>query len=130
MSLLAHNSVETTNRSQPNLLLHAEGIITLAASVLLYHQQGFGWLAFALLLLIPDVSMIGYLINKRVGSAIYNAAHTYSVPLLIGMAGLLLSSPLAVQVALIWFAHIAMDRAIGYGLKYATDFKDTHLSRV
>jgi hypothetical protein len=26
--------------------------------------------------------------------------------------------------------HIGMDRALGFGLKYETDFKDTHLGRV
>jgi hypothetical protein len=36
----------------------------------------------------------------------------------------------AVQLGLIWFAHIGVVRAIGYGLKYPTGFKDTHLQRV
>jgi Domain of unknown function (DUF4260) len=29
-----------------------------------------------------------------------------------------------------FITHIGVDRAIGYGLKYPTGFKDTHLQRV
>ena len=36
----------------------------------------------------------------------------------------------ATKVALIWLAHTGADRLFGYGLKYPTAFKDTHLSRV
>ena len=36
----------------------------------------------------------------------------------------------SIKLGLIWLAHIGMDRAIGYGLKYPTNHKDTHLQRV
>ena len=39
-------------------------------------------------------------------------------------------SETAAKVALIWLAHIGMDRLLGYGLKYPSAFKDTHLQRV
>ena len=48
----------------------------------------------------------------------------------LGIIGMLVGAPLAVAVALAWFAHIGMDRLAGYGLKYPTDFKDTHLQWV
>ena len=130
MSLLTHNSIEKAARSAPNTLLTIEGVALLAAALFLYQAQGFSWMIFALGILVPDVSMLGYLVNKRIGSHVYNLAHTYTLPILIGILAMAPGSTLMVQVALIWLAHIGMDRAIGYGLKYASDFKDTHLSRV
>jgi Domain of unknown function (DUF4260) len=98
--------------------------------VLLYWANGRSWWLFALLLLAPDASMVGYLAGPRFGAALYNVFHSYPLPALLGIFGLLAGAPLTVAVALVWFAHIGMDRLVGYGLKYPTDFKDTHLQRV
>jgi Domain of unknown function (DUF4260) len=114
----------------PAAMLRAEGAVMLAGSVLLYWANGGSWWLFALLLLAPDASVVGYLAGPRVGAAIYNAFHSYPLPAAVGIFGLLAGAPLAVAVALVWFAHIGMDRLVGYGLKYPTDFKDTHLQRV
>jgi hypothetical protein len=116
--------------ARPAVMLRAEGAAMLAGSVLLYWANGVSWWLFALLLLAPDVSMVGYLAGPRGGAAIYNAFHSYPLPAALGIFGLLAGAPLAVAVALVWFAHIGMDRIVGYGLKYATGFKDTHLQRV
>src|SRR5918997_6797260 len=102
----------------------------LLTSVMLYWASGGSWLLFALLLLVPDLSMLGYLAGPRAGAAVYNVFHAYPLPAVLGAFGLLGGSPLAVAVALVWFAHIGMDRLVGYGLKYPTEFKDTHLGRV
>jgi hypothetical protein len=99
-------------------------------SALLYWVNGESWIMLALLLLVPDLSMLGYLAGSRNGAAVYNAFHVYPLPALLAAFGLLEGSPLTIGVALIWFAHIGMDRALGYGLKYPTGFKDTHLERV
>jgi hypothetical protein len=56
--------------------------------------------------------------------------HTYTLPALLMALALATQWPLGVQLALIWFAHIGMDRTVGYGLKYPTEFKDSHLQRV
>ena len=114
----------------PRLLLHLEGAAVFAMSVLGYHTSGGSWLLFALLLLAPDLSMVGYLVGNRAGAAVYNAVHTYAPPLALLGYGLWGASPLALSLALIWLAHIGMDRMVGYGLKYASGFKDTHLGRV
>lgn len=93
------------------------------------YVAGFGgplWL-FALLLLAPDLSMLAYLAGPRVGSYGYNLAHTYVAPLSLAGAGLALAAPPAVLVALVWTAHVGMDRAAGYGLKHASGFRHTHL---
>lgn len=85
---------------------------------------------FFILLFTPDISMFGYLVNNKVGAVIYNLVHTYSSPIIVIILGLLLTSPIVVSLGLILSAHIGMDRMIGFGLKYPTDFKDTHLNRV
>jgi Domain of unknown function (DUF4260) len=115
---------------RPATLLRVEGVALLALSVLLYWVNGGSWLLFGVLLLAPDLSMLGYLAGPKVGAAIYNAFHTYAMPAVVGALGMIFASPVAMAVALIWFAHIGVDRTVGYGLKYPTSFKDTHLRRV
>ena len=116
--------------ARPAAMLRVEGATMLAGSVLLYWTGGGSWWLFALLLLAPDLSMLGYLAGSRVGAFAYNAFHSYPLPAALGLVGLFVGAPLAVSVALVWFAHIGMDRLLGYGLKYPTGFKDTHLQRV
>ncbi len=114
----------------PRILLHIEGLTVLVGAVALYAHQGGSWLLFALLLLAPDLSMIGYVVNPRVGSVMYNAAHFYTVPALVLGLSLAASVPTGVLIGLIWSAHIGLDRTLGFGLKYPTAFKDSHLQRV
>jgi len=115
---------------RPATLLRVEGVALLALSVLLYWVNGGSWLLFGALLLAPDLSMLGYLAGSKVGAAIYNAFHTYAMPAVVGALGMIFASPMAIAVALIWFAHIGVDRTMGYGLKYPTSFGDTHLQRM
>jgi hypothetical protein len=114
----------------PRILLHLEGATVLLLSVLFYFQQGGHWLLFILLLLTPDFSMVGYLAGPRIGSISYNIAHIYLWPLTLIAIASSTHSALMLQLALIWSAHIGMDRMLGYGLKYPTAFKDTHLQRL
>ncbi len=116
--------------ARPAVLLRAEGATMLVGSALLYWLHGGSWWLVALLLLAPDASMLGYLAGPRFGAAAYNAFHSYPLPAVLAAFGLLGGFPLALAVALVWFAHIGMDRTIGYGLKYPTAFGDTHLGRV
>jgi hypothetical protein len=112
------------------LLLRVEGLTVLAAAVASYAFVGGSWSLFALLLLAPDLAMIGYRFGPVVGAAAYNAVHTYLAPAALGAAGLALGAPTLQALALIWIAHIGLDRALGYGLKYSTGFGDTHLGRI
>jgi hypothetical protein len=116
--------------TKPWLLLHGEGGAVLALSLLSYHRLHGGWGWFALLFLTPDVFMLGYLASQRVGAALYNLVHTLTAPSVLIAVGLLTRHPKPVAFALIWSAHIGFDRLLGYGLKYPTRFKDTHLQRV
>jgi Domain of unknown function (DUF4260) len=116
--------------SMPNILLRLEGLAVLAAALILYaHLRGNAWL-FVALILAPDLSMIGYLVNTRLGSLTYNTVHTYTLPALVLGAGLAANIPTVLFLGLIWFAHIGADRLLGYGLKYPNAFKDTHMQHV
>lgn len=101
-----------------------------AAAIALYFHADYPWWLLAALVLVPDLSMVGYLAGPTIGAAAYDAAHTYVVPVALATVGVIGDAELAVQLGLIWLTHIGVDRAIGYGLKYPTDFKDTHLQRV
>ena len=114
-------------RSGPRMLLRAEGAVLLALAVFGYARSGRSWWLFLVLLLAPDVSAVGYLAGKRLGAATYNAAHTYLGPAVLLTIGTIDRSPLLLSLGFVWFAHIGMDRAAGYGLKYRDAFAHTHL---
>ena len=116
--------------SMPRLLLHLEGAALLIAALIAYARLDFSWWTFALLFLAPDLALIPYMLNRRVGSLVYNLLHTTVFPLILAVYGLLAGSDPVLRVALIWFAHIGMDRMVGYGLKYSEEVKATHLNRV
>ncbi len=114
----------------PRVLLRVEGGAVAVAAIAVYFHEGYPWWLFVALVLAPDLSMVGYVGGVRIGAATYNAAHTYALPVVLAAIGVIAGAEVAVQVGLIWLAHIGIDRAIGYGLKYPTGFKDTHLQRV
>lgn len=124
---------EPTRTASPRdvlLLLRLEGLVALALGVTLYARADASWWLFALLILAPDLSMVGYLKDERIGARVYNAVHTYVGPALLGAAAWWLGSALAGHVALIWVAHIGFDRLLGFGLKHPTGFGDTHLGGI
>jgi hypothetical protein len=79
---------------------------------------------------LPDFSMVGYLRGNRVGAATYNAVHSSVLPVALAVMGVVTDGSLLTAVALIWLAHIGFDHLVGYGLKYAKGFKETHLARI
>jgi hypothetical protein len=111
----------------PNLILRLEGGVALALAAFGYARLGGGWLAFALLFLAPDLAMLGYFAGRRFGAGAYNAVHSYVLPVALAAAAWSLWQPIAVQLALIWIAHIGFDRILGYGLKYPDGFAHSHL---
>lgn len=113
----------------PKALLRLEGLAVLALSAAAYAQYGSGWLVFAIFILAPDLSMLGYLGGKKFGAAAYNFGHSYLFALPFLAVGILAHQPLAITAGLIWTAHIGFDRALGYGLKYGEGFGFTHLGR-
>ena len=127
---MAMNDPAGTAAGGVRVLLRLEGLALFASMVGLYAIWGGSWWVFAALFLVPDLSFIGYLAGPRSGAITYNAVHTYIPPLALAFAGFALASPLVLSVALIWLAHIGIDRALGFGLKYPTGFRVTHLGRI
>lgn len=111
-------------------LLRMEAAVILVAAVWLYGIVEAGWGMFLLLFLVPDVFMLGYLRGRRVGATVYNVGHTYLGPAALALWAGWAASPLGFHLALIWTAHIAFDRVLGFGLKDVSGFRDTHLQRV
>ena len=119
-----------------NILLRLEGLAVLLVAVGIYSQYGASWWLFAGIFLLPDVAMLGYLTSPKVGAWLHNSVHTYVMPLIF--AGVAFSfrataaeyASLIGSITLIWIAHIGFDRALGFGLKRASGFKDTHLGRI
>ena len=116
--------------TKPGTLLRIEGGSVLALSILCYREVNASWVLFVVLLLAPDLAMLGYLRGVQIGTVCYNLVHTLAGPLfLIGYA-VLQRSPWLLAYGLIWTSHIGLDRLLGFGLKYPTRFNDTHLQRV
>lgn len=113
-----------------SLLAKLEWLAILVATAIAYGLLGFSWLWFLVLILAPDLSMLGYLAGPRTGAIAYNTVHTLVAPIVLALASWWLEQAPLVALGLILLAHIAADRALGYGLKYASGFKDTHLGRI
>lgn len=95
-----------------------------------FAAPGGPWWAWVLALLLPDVGMAGYALGRRIGAVSYNVLHLYAVPFLVMMAGVGFGSTVAIAGGGLWLAHIGFDRAVGYGLRLDSGFRDTHLGRI
>ena len=111
-------------------LLRLEGLAVAVVSAGLYARTGAHWWLFAVLWLTPDLSMLGYLAGSCWGARCYNAVHSYVVPGVLALSGIVLHAPMVLPIALIWANHIGVDRLMGYGLKYSDGFGWTHLGRL
>jgi len=130
--------MESTTATEPigavsgglRIVLRMEGLALFAAMAMLYALLGGSWWLFAILFLVPDLSFAAYLAGPGVGAIVYNAAHSYIAPIALMFTGFGTAEPLLLWIATIWLAHIGLDRALGYGLKYAGGFTFTHLGRI
>lgn len=116
--------------TRPALLLRIEGALMLATSLVCYRELHASWIVFVVLLLVPDLSMAGYLAGASAGALLYNLIHTLTGALVLIGYGIFTDHFSLLPYGLIWTAHVGMDRMLGYGLKYATRFSDTHLQHV
>ena len=107
-----------------------EYIIAFFSICIVYIHWDFSIVLFLLLLLVPDISMIGYLLNTRMGAIIYNIGHHIGLASILLTISIVFNLTIPIQIAMIWLAHIFMDRAFGFGLKYANDFKETHIQKI
>jgi hypothetical protein len=111
-------------------LLKSEELIQFLGAIFLFSRLDFAWWWFPALILLPDVSMVGYLINTTVGAVLYNFVHHKGLGIIIGLSGLMMSSQLLMLIGVVLFAHACMDRVAGYGLKYLDSFKNTSLGNL
>ena len=111
-------------------LLKLEDAAKLIGAYLLTLYFGNNWWIFFALLFLPDLSMLGYLINAKWGAALYNIFHHYATAIALLGTGLALQHQNLILIGSVLFGHIAMDRLMGYGLKYEKGFKYTHLGEI
>ena len=112
------------------ILLRLEGIALFTGMTLLYGIWDGSWWVYVILFLVPDISFAAYLAGPKFGALVYNAAHSYLGPMALMTTGFASGEPLTLSIAMIWLAHIGIDRALGYGLKYEAGFAFTHLGRI
>jgi len=112
------------------ILLRLEGVVLFAGMTLLYGLWEGSWWVYAILFLAPDLSFAAYFAGPKAGAIVYNAAHSYLAPVGLMTVGLAMAALLTLSLAMIWLAHIGIDRALGYGLKYQAGFAFTHLGRI
>jgi hypothetical protein len=112
------------------LVIKIEEAAMFIVAAFLFHHIGNSWLLFALLILTPDISMLGYLVNMKTGTITYNLFHHKGVALIVSAAGYYMTNDIALSSGLILLAHSSLDRALGYGLKYPDSFQHTHLGMI
>ena len=115
---------------RPLAILRTEGGVLLAAALAAFATTDGSWWLVPALLFLPDLLMVGYARSSRVGATTYNLAHSYPVPAALGAFALWQDALLPEALALLWFAHIGMDRLLGYGLKHDDSFTHTHLGSI
>ncbi len=108
-------------------LLQLEELGQFLFAIFLFTQLSYSWWLFPACLLLPDLSMAGYLINPKAGAWSYNFFHHKLVAILVLIAGFLFNIPLVELIGIILLGHSSMDRIFGYGLKFNDDFRHTHL---
>ena len=111
-------------------LLKTEELAQMLLAVVVFAQLPYAWWVLPATFLLPDLSMLGYLAGPRVGAASYNLLHHKALAVVVGVAGWLLGQPTLVLAGTVLLFHSSFDRMLGYGLKHATGFQDTHLGRV
>jgi hypothetical protein len=110
--------------------LKIEEVVQFVFGIFLFSELSYGWWIFPALLLLPDIGMLGYLVNPKLGAFTYNVLHHKAIAVGFIIMGMSIWGELITLVGIILFSHAAMDRVFGYGLKYSDSFKNTHLGRI
>ncbi|TYP99433.1 uncharacterized protein DUF4260 [Tenacibaculum adriaticum] len=111
--------------------LKIEELAQFIFGILLFSQTEYAWWIFPAFILLPDIGMVGYLFNTKIGAITYNLFHNKAIALTILVTGMfILKNEFYTLIGVILFSHSAMDRFFGYGLKYPDSFKNTHLGKI
>jgi hypothetical protein len=127
---LTTSSTAPAVTGRPLLWLRLEGLTLLGAALLLFSTTHQPWWLVPAAILLPDLFMAGYLGGTKLGAVAYNLGHAYPLPVVLSLIGISTHHPLVLALGLIWLAHIGMDRALSYGLKYDSAFTHTHLANL
>ena len=111
-------------------LLKLEEFFLFGLALFLFSGLDYGWGWYVLLFLAPDLSMIGYLANTRLGAWTYNLIHHKGLAVALYILGALLATPWLMFAGMLLLGHSSLDRVFGYGLKYPDAFQNTHLGRI
>ena len=113
-----------------NAVIKLEELGMFLFSIYIFSTLSYDWWWFPLLILAPDISMVGYLVNNKVGAVLYNIFHHKAIALGILVLAFWEKNELYGLIGVILLAHSSMDRLFGYGLKTFQGFKFTHLGRI
>lgn len=111
-------------------ILKLEELLEFALGIYLFSTLSYAWWWFLVLILLPDIGMVGYLVNTKTGALTYNVFHHKGLAILILLIGIYFEIEVMQLIGIILFSHAALDRVFGYGLKYADNFKNTHLGHL
>lgn len=111
-------------------LLRLEELLLFALALFLFSKLSYGWGWYALLFFAPDLSILGYLVNPRIGAWTYNLIHHKGVAIAFYVLGYLIAVPWLMVAGTVLLGHSSLDRVFGYGLKYEDAFQNTHLGRI
>jgi hypothetical protein len=130
MSTATQPTTTAASQSWMRRWLQAEGAATFAIGLAAFLWLGLPWYAFVLLLLVPDLSLVGYLRGPRAGAIVYNLAHDLATGVVVFGLGVASGIVPVAAIGAVLVAHSGMDRVAGYGLKFPTAFGDTHLGHI
>ena len=110
--------------------LKIEELLMFLLGIYLFNQLDYSWWWFPALILLPDISMLGYIFNPKIGAIMYNGFHHKGIAIAFYFLGIYFNIELLQLIGIILFSHASMDRIFGYGLKYFDTFNNTHLGRI
>lgn len=119
-----------TKKSKMKTIIKLEELSLFLFGIYLFSQLNYAWWWFLVLILAPDLSMIGYAFGNKLGAFLYNLFHHKGIAILIYFSGIYFSNTTIQLAGIILFTHSSMDRMMGYGLKYEKGFKFTHLGEI
>lgn len=111
-------------------ILKLEELAMFSLGIFMFSQLDYSWWLFFVLILLPDIGMLGYLVNPKIGALVYNICHHKGLALAIYFLGIYFEIDLLQLTGIIFFTHASLDRVFGYGLKFEDAFSNTHLGRI
>lgn len=101
-------------------LLRLEELALVGLSLYLFLALDYAWWWFPLLFFVPDASMLGFLINQKLGGTIYNFIHHKALAVLLYVLGSFIQFPALQLAGVVMFGHSSFDRALGFELQQST----------